>query len=52
MLLAQKLKFAFSFNILNSIRNLKDAVTAPIKHLKIHTESSGVENSVQTNLTA
>ena len=41
MLLAQRLKFGFSFNILNTLRNLK-----------AHLEASGVENSLQTNLTS
>ena len=52
MLLAQRLKFGFSFNILNTQRNIKEAVTAPRKHLKAHLEASGVENSLQTNLTS
>jgi hypothetical protein len=52
MLLASKLRFGFGFNILNAVRNLKEAVIAPRKHLKAAFEPSGVEYSVQTNLTA
>lgn len=51
MLLARKLKFGFSFNILNAVRNLKEAVLAPKKHIKALVEPSGNEYSVQTNLT-
>lgn len=52
MLLARKLKFGMSFNILNTFRNIKEAVLAPKKHLKSMFEPSGTEYSVQTNLTA
>lgn len=34
MLLARKLRFGLSFNILNTFRNLKEAVIAPRKHIK------------------
>ena len=34
MLLAQRLKFGLSFNIFGAIRNVKEAVLAPKKHLK------------------
>lgn len=36
MLLANRLKFGLSFNILNTLRNIKEAVVAPRKHLKAH----------------
>ena len=52
MLLARRLKFGFSYNILNTIRNMKEAVTAPKKHLKAIFEPSGLEYSTQLNLTA
>jgi uncharacterized Zn-finger protein len=52
MILARRLGFGFSFNILNTVRNLKEAVVAPRKHLKAYLEPSGIEHSVQTNLTA
>lgn len=52
MLLAHRLKFGFSFNILNTIRNVKEAVLAPKKHIKAAIESTGNEYSQQTNLTA
>ena len=41
-----------SFNIFNSVRNLKEAVLAPKKHLKSLFEPTGNEYSTQTNLTA
>lgn len=52
MLLARRLKFGLSFNIFNSMRNLKEAVLAPKKHIKAAIESTGNEYSIQTNLTA
>jgi hypothetical protein len=42
MLLARRLKFGLSFNILNTFRNVKEAVTAPKKHLKAIFEPSGL----------
>lgn len=52
MLLTRRLRFGFGFNILNGLKNLKSAVLAPRKHLKALVEPSGIEYSVQTNLTA
>jgi hypothetical protein len=52
MLLARKLRFGMSFNILNTLQNLKEAVVAPRKHLKSLFEPTGNEYSIQTNLTA
>jgi hypothetical protein len=52
MLLAHRLKSGFSFNIFNTLRNVKEAVLAPKKHIKAAIESSGNEYSQQTNLTA
>ena len=52
MLLSRRLKFGFGFNLFTGLNTLKQAVTAPIKHFKAATESSGTEYSIQTNLTA
>ena len=52
MLLARRLKFSMSFNILNSFRNAKEALLAPRKHFKANFEPTGKEYSRQTNLTA
>ena len=41
MLLARRLKFGLSFNILNSFRNAKEALLAPKKHVKAALESTG-----------
>jgi hypothetical protein len=51
-MLLRKLKFGLSFNVLNTFRNIKEAVVAPRKHLKALFEPSGNEYSIQTNLTA
>ncbi|MBS1889987.1 MAG: hypothetical protein JST59_01735 [Actinobacteria bacterium] len=40
-----------SFNILNSIKNFKNALKAPIKHIKATTEAGGQNFSPQTNTT-
>lgn len=40
-----------SFNILNSIRNFKDALRAPSKHLKSWNEAGGRDYNQQTNTT-
>ncbi|CAM6004690.1 unnamed protein product [Sphagnum balticum] len=50
MMLSNRLKFGF--NILNALRSVREAVTAPRKHLKSLFEPAGLEYSVQTNLTA
>jgi len=52
MLLASKLKFGLSFNMLNAFKSVKEAVMAPRKHLKALAEPSGGEYSIMTNLTA
>ena len=52
MLLSHRLKFDFDFNLFTGLNTLKQAVTAPIKHLKAANEPSGNEYSIQTNLTA
>jgi hypothetical protein len=52
MLLSQRLRFGLSFNIFNSIHNVKEALLAPRKHIKAAIESTGNEYSQQTNLTA
>lgn len=52
MILARRLGYGMSFNILNSLRSLKEAAIAPRKHIKSFLEPSGIEHSVQTNLTA
>jgi hypothetical protein len=36
---------------MNTLRDLKDLVRAPIKHIKALTEPTGVYYSVQTNTT-
>ena len=52
MLLARRFKFGMSFNILRTLRNVKEAVIAPRKHLKAALEPTGNEYSTQANLTA
>ena len=51
MMLTQTLKRGFSFNILNAFRGVKEAVQAPVKHIKSFTEPTGKEYSPQTNTT-
>lgn len=34
-MLTKALRYNFSFNILNAFKGIKDAVTAPIKHIKV-----------------
>ena len=52
MLLAHRLKFGFSFNIFNTLRNVKETILAPKKHIKAAIEATGNEYSQQINLTA
>lgn len=40
-----------SFNILNSVKNLGNALKAPLKHFKATNEASGQSYSPQTNTT-
>lgn len=47
-MLTRTIKQAFSFNILNTLRDLKGALRAPIKHIKAYTEPTGLYYSVQT----
>lgn len=50
-MLTRTIKRAFSFNIMNTLKELKEAVKAPIKHIKAGTEPAGNYYSVQTNTT-
>ncbi len=50
-MLTKTIKRAFSFNILNTLKELKDAVRAPLKHIKAATEPAGNYYNVQTNTT-
>lgn len=50
-MLTRTIKRAFSFNIMNTLKELKDAVKAPLKHIKAATEPAGNYYSVQTNTT-
>ncbi len=50
-MLTKTIKRAFSFNIMNVFNDIKQAVRAPIKHIKAQTEPSGNYYSVQTNTT-
>lgn len=40
-----------SYNILNSIKNFKDALRAPVKHIKSWREPGGQDYNPQTNTT-
>jgi len=51
-MLTKALRYNFSFNILAAFKGIKEAVTAPIKHLKSTNEPTGNNYSTQTNLTA
>jgi hypothetical protein len=50
-MLTRTIKQAFSFNILNAFKELKDAVRAPVKHIKALTEPTGNYYNNQTNTT-
>jgi hypothetical protein len=50
-MLTRTIKQAFSFNIMNALKELKNAVRAPVKHIKALTEPAGNYYSVQTNAT-
>lgn len=51
MLLSKTIKRSFSFNLLKTLKEVKDAIRAPIKHIKAATEPTGNYYSVQTNTT-
>lgn len=51
-MLIQALRYNFSFNILNAFKGIKEAIRAPVKHLKAVSEPTGLNYSTQTNLTA
>lgn len=51
MLLSKVIKKSFSFNLLKTLKEVKDAIQAPIKHIKAATEPTGNYYSVQTNTT-
>lgn len=50
-MLTKALKYNFSFNILNAFKGLKNAIRAPVKHIKAANEPAGPYYSVQTNTT-
>lgn len=50
-MLTKTLKCSFSFNILNAFKGIKDAIRAPIKHIKAANEPAGNQYSIQTNTT-
>ena len=50
-MLTKTLKYKFSFNILNAFKGIKEALRAPVKHIKAQTEPAGLYYSVQTNTT-
>ena len=50
-MLTKTLRFGFSFNILNAFRGIKEAIRAPVKHIKASLEPAGPYYSVQTNTT-
>ena len=52
MLLSRRLRFGFGFNLYSSWNNIKQAISAPKKHVKALLEPTGNEYSIQTNLTA
>jgi len=52
LMLTKAIKYSFGFNILNAFRGIKEAVTAPVKHVKSALEPTGQNYSVQTNTTS
>lgn len=50
-MLTKTIKQGFSFNILNAFKGFRNALRAPVKHIKALTESSGNYYSPQTNTT-
>lgn len=50
-MLTKTLKYNFAFNILNAFKGIKEAIKAPVKHIKAATEPAGPYYSVQTNTT-
>jgi hypothetical protein len=47
-MLTRTIKQAFSFNIVNALKDLKNAIRAPVKHIKAATEPTGNYYSVKT----
>ena len=50
-MLARSLKQSFNFSIMNAFKGIRDAVRAPVKHVKSMIEPSGGYYSPQTNTT-
>jgi hypothetical protein len=50
-MLTKALRYNFSFNILSAFKGIKDALRAPVKHLKSSNEPTGIHYSTQTNIT-
>lgn len=51
-MLTKALRYNFGFNILSAFKGIKEAIKAPIKHIKSSNEPVGINYSTQTNLTA
>ena len=50
-MITKALRYNYSFNILNAFKGIKEAVTAPVKHIKSLNEPTGSYYNPQTNTT-